>query len=152
MKIIKGEDFITISKLNLLIMNNSNIKNRHWRQGYTLYTSTTKRWLPRQIEENNEVEGRIIFENFNEEDFGASRKRICICDDTKDAELICKAVNEYDKLKAINDTLLDALKDTQKTFDNLILATPTGETRNILTYANIKAMEAILKSTNTVNL
>jgi hypothetical protein len=122
----------------------------------------------------------------------ASLTRIDLPDSEANAVFICKAVNEYDKLKLaaklleeltpqgsefyndpqycfdwvkeqlrsvtkqilpfkqkadklieVNKVLLEALKNSQITIENLINATPTGETRNVLTYANIKCLEAI---------
>lgn len=67
------------------------------------------------------------------------------CDtDTEKREIenkIQKAVNSHEEL-------VNGLKDAQETINNLINATPTGETRNILTYANIKALTVLQKVNN----
>jgi hypothetical protein len=56
---------------------------------------------------------------------------------------ICEAVNNYDKLKADNEVLLNALKSVQNIVSFLINTTPTGDNRNRLTHANILSLEAI---------
>lgn len=90
---------------------NNIVDKRNWRTGYFIRSSKTTHWPERQIELTNEYENRTVFSNFKEEDKGKSRKRICICDNTEDAAFICKAVNEYDKLKEDNKCLLEALKE-----------------------------------------
>lgn len=84
-------------------MDNNIINKRNWRTGYFIQSARTAHWPKLQIDLNNETENRMVFENFKEEDKGRSRKKICICERKEDAELICKAVNNY-------DSLLSALK------------------------------------------
>lgn len=87
------------------------INKRNWRTGYFIQSARTAHWPKLQIDLTNETENRMVFENFKEEDKGRSRKKICICERKEDAELICKAVNNY-------DSLLSALKDMVYCIEN----------------------------------
>jgi hypothetical protein len=89
---------------------NNEIKRGQWRTGYFIRSVKNAHWPQHQVDLINKDENRIVFENFTEEDKGISRKRICICENKEDASLICEAVNNYDKLKEDNASLLDALK------------------------------------------
>lgn len=75
-----------------------------WATGITLMTPDTRRWTKERIKNNDSVENKIVFENFNYRDEGRSRKRICVCDDHETAALICSIHNN-------NDKLVEALKD-----------------------------------------
>ena len=68
--------------------------NKYWRQGITLITSNTRRWSKEQIDENNKIETRMVFENFNNENAGVNRKLVCICGTSEQAELVCKKYND----------------------------------------------------------
>lgn len=66
-----------------------------WRTGYTLITNNTKHWSKDAIDANNEIEGRMVFKNFHESDYGKSRVLLCICETRQQAETI---VSEHNKL------------------------------------------------------
>jgi len=95
--------------------NNSNIVDkRNWRTGYFIQSAKTAHWPQRQIDLTNEDENRMVFANFTEGDKGRSRKRICTCENKEDAELICKAVNNYDEMKSLLSDSLHIIKQSEK--------------------------------------
>lgn len=59
------------------------------------------------------------------------------------SEFIIDALNNYERLKADNEVLLNALKSVQNIVSFLINTTPTGDNRDRLTHANILSLEAI---------
>lgn len=64
-----------------------------WKTGLTLSTSDTKRWSKEQIEANDKIEARMVFENFSIADQGRSRKLICVCSTPEQAALVCVRYN-----------------------------------------------------------
>lgn len=64
------------------------------------------------------------------------------------AELICKAVNERQKLLEINRELLEALEEWQRAVERFIDITATGQRRNTLCDTNIKMTQAINNAKN----
>ena len=67
--------------------------------GYTLKTKFTKGWDHTMIAINDETENKTVYENFNEEDQGRSRVRICFCPSTEVAEFVAEKLNMADNIQ-----------------------------------------------------
>ncbi len=91
-------------------------KNRRWKIGQTLITPVTKDWSSEEMDRNNEIENRSVYENFNSHDQGRSRKLICVCETKQQAEAVVSDHNQSLSRAIPTGDFITRIMDTDKSY------------------------------------
>jgi hypothetical protein len=105
----------------------------NYKLGYTMCTPKTKKWSEQELAENNAIEEKIIYANFNSDDQGKSKIKICEC------QTAGQAINV---LTALRTSILETKFELAETIHKLISTHELGEQSNSMLQIVIDTMVA----------